>query len=265
MIAKPPEGCSVTDVSGWIVQIILGLICLGVLICKRYQEKPRRLWKIWLLDTSKQIVSALAAHMLNVVLAVVLTSIQDSHKHTADACAWYFVTIIFDTTLGTFICYLMLKYLNQFFIAKRIDHLASGNYFKVHENTLPQQSSLGKPNRKVEIDYGIWFAQLLIWIMIVILSKIFLYLIQYYLSGFFINITLFLFQGLRNLPFVKLLLVMILIPTIMNALQFWLQDNFLKKKTDDHEDIMVKQLFFEDTGAIELSKVSYVPDHSHGT
>lgn len=39
-----------------------------------------------------------------------------------------------------------------------------------------------------------------------------------------------LFEPLRNQPRAELLVVMIACPCIMNAAQFWIQDNFLKRK-----------------------------------
>lgn len=63
---------------------------------KRWQEKPRRAWKIWFLvsnlslmtpnlwkkDTSKQMAAGFVQHFLNVASAYLLS------EEGADACAW---------------------------------------------------------------------------------------------------------------------------------------------------------------------------------
>ncbi|EGR29543.1 hypothetical protein IMG5_153600 [Ichthyophthirius multifiliis] len=79
------KSCEILDFEGFILQIFLGILSFLVLIYKRHKERPKRQWKIWALDTSKQGVSALLAHMLNVILAVVLSS--DSSN---DPCTWFF-------------------------------------------------------------------------------------------------------------------------------------------------------------------------------
>lgn len=53
------------------------------------------------------------AHVLNVILALVLST-----KSTDDPCNWYFITILFDTTVGVGICYVILSTIEKIF-----DHL----------------------------------------------------------------------------------------------------------------------------------------------
>lgn len=50
------------------------------------------------------------AHVLNVILALILST--DS---TDDPCNWYFVTILFDTTVGVGICYVILTLVEKLF------------------------------------------------------------------------------------------------------------------------------------------------------
>lgn len=65
-------------------------------------------------DASKQLVSALVAHLLNVSLAVIL-----SNEGSNDACIWYFITIMFDTTVGVVICYFLLQIFEFCFSKKK--------------------------------------------------------------------------------------------------------------------------------------------------
>lgn len=56
---------------------------------------------MWSLDVSKQVVSALTAHFLNVLLAQLLTSQVDS-ENQSDACGWFNSHALqTDTNLGT--------------------------------------------------------------------------------------------------------------------------------------------------------------------
>jgi hypothetical protein len=58
---------------------------------------------------SKQIVSAAIAHFLNVILAFILSKNNDT-----DECVWYFVNIFIDTTFGVFICFFLMKLVNNY-------------------------------------------------------------------------------------------------------------------------------------------------------
>jgi hypothetical protein len=58
-------------------------------------------------DVSKQIVSACIAHFLNLSLAILL-----SLDNNTDQCVWYFINILMDCTLGVFICYLFMIFID---------------------------------------------------------------------------------------------------------------------------------------------------------
>ncbi len=57
---------------GILIQLGLGVLSFSVLILKRYREKPRRPWKIWIFDTSKQIASQMIAHFINLTISIAL-------------------------------------------------------------------------------------------------------------------------------------------------------------------------------------------------
>lgn len=59
---------------GILIQIGLGILSFSVLIIKRYSETPKRPWKIWTFDASKQIISQLIAHFINLTISLALTS-----------------------------------------------------------------------------------------------------------------------------------------------------------------------------------------------
>lgn len=64
--------CSITGMLGIIIQLALGVLSFSVLIVKRLRESPQRPWKIWIFDTSKQLVSQLMAHFINLTISIAL-------------------------------------------------------------------------------------------------------------------------------------------------------------------------------------------------
>ena len=122
--------CSVVGLVGIIVQISLGILSFSVLILKRHCESPKRPWKIWSFDTSKQVISQLLAHFINLTISVALTY-EDSDS---DSCLWYFTTNIIDNTLGVFICVFTLRKLEKQFMKKEKTYLVSGYYYSIKNN-----------------------------------------------------------------------------------------------------------------------------------
>jgi len=70
--------CSMTGMLGIIIQLALGILSFSVLIIKRFREKPRRAWKIWIFDTSKQLISQLLAHFINLTISIALSYNDDT-------------------------------------------------------------------------------------------------------------------------------------------------------------------------------------------
>lgn len=58
------------DVFTLLVQLMLAAFALGSLYFKRLREKPRRTFRTWALDISKQGFGACYAHVLNMVRIV---------------------------------------------------------------------------------------------------------------------------------------------------------------------------------------------------
>lgn len=82
----------------------MGFLVLGSLVLKRAQEKPRRKWRVWAGDVSKQIVGQAFVHMSNVLIS------DQIARHKADnPCSLYALNIVVDCTLGIFVLYGFLK------------------------------------------------------------------------------------------------------------------------------------------------------------
>ena len=77
------------------------------------------------------------------------------------------------------------------------------------------------------IDYTIWFVQILVWGLIVTIVKITLYFICMAFAEELELATDYILGWANLFPVFKLVLVMMIIPVILNSLQFWIQDNIL--------------------------------------
>lgn len=74
--------------------------------------------------------------------------------------------------------------------------------------------------------------QLLSWLFIVMLAKVLLAVVQYNINGWLEIIGAAVLYPFRNNAKVKLIVVMAVFPVLMNSIQFWVTDNFLKLKKE---------------------------------
>ncbi|KAG9406818.1 hypothetical protein AC1031_003145 [Aphanomyces cochlioides] len=201
-----------------IVQIMLGLIALSVLIFKRYHESPRRPMRIWMFDASKQLIGAGVAHAANLTIAIVLTGLAKG-RTDADQCAFYFVNFTMDTTFGVAVNYALLKLLVLFAIKYGVSALqVPGDY--------------GHP-----IQVRVWALQLFTWLVIICTTKVLIGSVIFALEAPLGNLAEWIFSPLANYPKVELVIVMVACPVLMNGLQFWIQDNFLKKPVPEMDSV----------------------------
>jgi len=80
----PPQCQVLSGFSGIVVQALLFGVSVGSLLTKWWLEKPRRRFRIFFLDSSKQFLGAGVIHCLNLVCAVTFSHLQAS---AADECA----------------------------------------------------------------------------------------------------------------------------------------------------------------------------------
>jgi hypothetical protein len=207
------------------VQLLLGIFAFMTLLIKWRCEKPnlRRDVKIFLLDGSKQGISSLFAHGANMLIAMGLSDIVVD----TDQCAWYFVSYFLDTILGVGLAYLLLQYLTYIANKKNWEMLMeSGDY------------GISGDNNKI-LKY--WGVQLISWIGIICVSRLFTGIVLLIFRGGFANIANGIASLFSNNPKMLLVFVMVICPGIMNLIQVWIQDNILKKKVN-REGILDRQL-----------------------
>ena len=73
----------------------------------------------------------------------------------------------------------------------------------------------------------------MLWNVIVMSMKSLLFFIQDLLSSQIMWVTEALMGWITSYPKLELVLVMFVVPVVMNALAFWVQDNFLMKKKQE--------------------------------
>ena len=100
------DKCEMLGTFGYVIQFVLGVLAFMVLFIKRCYEKPKRPWKVWWFDASKQIFSAGFAHVVNLILSVFLST------NDVNECVLYFVNTFMDCTLGVAISFMFMKIVN---------------------------------------------------------------------------------------------------------------------------------------------------------
>lgn len=217
---------------GIVIQGLLGILSFLALVVKRYFEHPKRPVIVWLLDTSKQAFSCILAHWMNMVLAVLLSSANES-----DNWEWYFINITVDVFLGVFLWYLMLKAIEKAAMKYEITMLNTGNYVNMdYDAEVAWDFEPTKQTDIDDIDFRIWIAQIAVWGLIVIIVKLVLYCFQLLFAPVLESISAILIGWLKMYPNIKLVLIMVIWPFILNAVQFWIQDNILKSKKSRNKE-----------------------------
>ncbi|RCI15486.1 hypothetical protein L249_3598 [Ophiocordyceps polyrhachis-furcata BCC 54312] len=228
-----------------LVQAALGALALLSLVYKRWRERPQRPVKIWFFDVSKQVFGSVLVHVANIFMSMLtsgrfniirpepavaatqrlmmmMRSVgQDSESSYApNPCSFYLLNLAIDTTVGIPILIVLLRILTGLAtmtpLGKPAESILSGNY--------------GSPPNawwwlKQSIIYfgGLFGMKLCVLIIFVIfpwISKV---------GDWALGWT----EGNERL---QIAFVMMIFPLVMNALQYYIIDSFIKKKEPDHHD-----------------------------
>jgi len=98
--------------------------------------------------------------------------------------------------------------------------LQSGVYLSIHDSQYIYRYSWEELDK--HINYKVFFIQLFVWIIIVTLSKLTVFSVEYAYANELIDLgimTLSVFKGHANL---ELLFVMMIVPFTLNSLQYWI-------------------------------------------
>jgi hypothetical protein len=229
------SGCIVLPgLFGVFVQGLLFLCCVAVLVGKKLHEGASRTWWDFGLDSSKQFLGAGWIHVLNLFFATLLERMTED----GDQCEWYWLNIMLDTTLGVAVEYVLL--------------VAFG---RAATSLCPESAEDFKSGEYRNADGGFdkvkYAKQLVVWLAIVSGMKLSMVLLMIVFGTPLQATAGFILSPFMTSPELKLLAVMIVTPICMNALQFWITDNFIKKQ--DSKD---KSRRFEDSADSEMRDVN---------
>ena len=219
--------CEMFGGFGFLIQAILGAAAFSILIVKRYIEKPRRPWKIWFYDVAKQIISSLVLHLFNLIISAILSS----DEKDADACVWYFVTVVLDCTLGAFLSYIFMWLM---------DGIANSSDWTILKTGLYYDEYMEGNKKCYKLDWKKYGSQLGVWLVITLIVKIILLIMLKICKLFLVNLGTFFLSPFSNAK-VRLVMVMIIFPVILNALYFWVVDNILKLKESDKDEVNLNE------------------------
>ncbi|PWN35390.1 uncharacterized protein FA14DRAFT_115574, partial [Meira miltonrushii] len=201
------------------VQLIMGVLVVGTLVLKRQREKPKRPWKIWMLDISKQMLGQLFVHILNVLLSSLGSRASEGENNP---CSLYFLNIAIDTTIGVLFIYYCMKFLTHYFT----DVLGWPGFVSGQYSSTP--SVIGRRRRAgPRRIMTFFFRQLAMYLLSLLLMKI-MVLILFGIFPFLFDIGRWVLNLFGDHKKAQVFFVMALFPLAMNTLQFWLIDSVLR-------------------------------------
>lgn len=201
------------DGFGIFIQLCLATTAFSTLIFKRQREQPQRPIRIWALDVSKQLAGGIMIHSLNVVAAVFF-GVNPEEGEKSNPCVWYFLNILVDTTLGIGILWLVLK----------------GFKYAVQklEWTGFQSGVYGDPPFIEQLKK--WGKQLMVYILSLIIMKV-IVVGLFHLCPWISDFGDWVLQWTVGNYRLQVVFVMLIFPLVMNIMQFWVIDTFIKHKS----------------------------------
>ncbi|CAE6997305.1 hypothetical protein PTNB73_04235 [Pyrenophora teres f. teres] len=209
------------------VQGALGLLAVSSLAVKRLRESPRRPMKIWFFDVSKQVFGSVLLHLANVLMSMLSSgkfdvattpgtspqyTVTDGQGKQPNPCSFYLLNLAIDTTLGIPILVLLLKVLHAAFahtpLANPPESIRSGNY--------------GVPPRATW-----WLKQSVIYFLGLIGMKLCVLAI-FALLPWIAWVGDWALRWTEGNTALQITFVMFIFPLVMNGLQYWIIDNFIK-------------------------------------
>ncbi|KAI0252015.1 vacuolar membrane protein-domain-containing protein [Lactifluus subvellereus] len=198
------KSCQLLGPTALIIQGLMGVLVIASLVYKRHRETPKRPWRIWLFDVSKQVVGQMFVHGVNVFISDV-----GSARSSGNACVFYFLNILIDTTLGVGAIYLALHILTWYFTQKlQFKGFQSGQY--------------GTPPA---LNY--WVRQAAVYVVSLTSMKLLVVVLLAYWHGL-LDIGAWMLSWLGNGNTAQVVFTMGFFPILMNVVQFWLIDSIVK-------------------------------------
>ncbi|KAI0483005.1 hypothetical protein GGR56DRAFT_670820 [Xylariaceae sp. FL0804] len=222
-----------------VVQLALGGLALLSLVFKRWRERPQRPLKIWFFDVSKQVFGSVLVHVANVFMSM-LTSGRFSMKlepasvqvvrdlllrggadeeYVPNPCSFYLLNLAIDTTLGIPILIGLLRVVTLLVsytpLGKPYESIQSGHY--------------GNPPKA-----WWWLKQSIIYFCGLFGMKICV-LVLFFILPWISRVGDWALKWTEGNERIQIIFVMMLFPVIMNALQYYIIDGFIKEKETGHD------------------------------
>ncbi|CRG84633.1 Vacuolar membrane protein YPL162C [Talaromyces islandicus] len=215
--------CQLLGPFSLLIQGALGGLALLSLVYKRWKERPQRPLKIWAFDVSKQVFGSVMLHLANLLLSLFSAGhFEISQQYQPNPCSFYLLNLGIDTTLGIPILYLVLLIINQLALytplARPPESIESGNY--------------GQPPNVMW-----WFKQAILYFLGLLWMKFSVFiLIQVF--PVIVKVGDWALRWTEGNAALQIIFVMLLFPLIMNAIQYYIVDTFIKRKLtlDDEGD-----------------------------
>lgn len=221
---EPTSGdCRLMGPFAIFVQLGLGGLALMSLVFKRWRERPQRPVKIWFFDVSKQVFGSVLVHMANVFMSLLTSGrfnmsfvAQDvgtaEEPYVPNPCSFYLLNLAIDTTLGIpiliFLLHVTTAAVSYTPLGRPLESIQSGNY--------------GRPPNawwwlKQSIIYFCGLFGMKICVLIIFLTMPWISRV----GDWALSWT----DGNEEL---QIVFVMMLFPLIMNAMQYYIIDSFIK-------------------------------------
>ncbi|KAK8139863.1 FK506-binding protein 2 precursor [Apiospora sp. TS-2023a] len=240
-VGDEPSGgqgeCRLLGPFALLVQLALGGLALMSLVYKRWRERPQRPVKIWAFDASKQVFGSVLVHIANVFMSMLTSgrfsvklepsSVQavarllrrDDDPYVPNPCSFYLLNLAIDTTVGIPILIILLRV---------ITGLASYTPFGKPAESI-QSGYYGRPPNAVW-----WLKQSLIYFCGLFGMKLCV-LILFLVLPWISRIGDWALSWTEGNERLQIVFVMMLFPLIMNGMQYYIIDSFIKRKETDHE------------------------------
>ncbi|KAL9622835.1 MAG: hypothetical protein Q9160_002761 [Pyrenula sp. 1 TL-2023] len=211
-----------------LIQAALGALALLSLVYKRWRERPQRPLKIWAFDASKQVFGSVLLHLLNLVMSmfsagqvpIAATSAVNGTEYKPNPCSFYLLNLAIDTTVGIPILIILLRVLHIGIsytpLARPPESIQSGYY--------------GDPPRATW-----WLKQSFIYFIGLLGMKFCVFLV-FQLLPWISQVGDWALRWTEGNEAIQIAFVMLIFPTIMNAIQYYIIDAFIKRKGNGKED-----------------------------
>jgi STIMATE family len=226
--------CKLLGPFALLVQAALGLLALLSLVYKRWRERPQRPVKIWAFDASKQVFGTALLHLANLFMSMLSAGQIEAAIARAAAnsigaaedrprpnpCSFYLLNLAIDTTIGIPILIVLLRLIHAGAsltpIANPPESIKSGNY--------------GQPPKATW-----WLKQSILYFLGLLGMKACVFLI-FTLCPWIIMVGNWALRWTEGNEAIQIAFVMLIFPLIMNALQYYIIDSFIKNNKPALED-----------------------------